>query len=192
MVCAQEASLIAEKGGRNKGVAGAPPAPGAGPLRLLGLPKCLGDNKALRAQPSKLSTSQGPGTWVTVFPTTTGSSGSIRSAQCPWDGQPRLCACAAPPPPQQSLAGRRLPAFPLPLCSSAALHSLLKLASLELRDRVPCSLGLSLAAQFPQSPRSSPWDCVPRIPLPRWPSLWKKLCGEALGENRAQPPLARG
>lgn len=123
-------------------MAGAPPAPGAGPLRLLGLPKCLGDNKALRAQPSKLSTSQGPGTWVTVFPTTTGSSGSIRSAQCPWDGQPRLCACAAPPPPQQSLAGRRLPAFPLPLCSSAALHSLLKLASLELRDRVPCSLGL--------------------------------------------------
>lgn len=128
MVCAQEASLIAEKGGRNKGVAGAPPAPGAGPLRLLGLPKCLGDNKALRAQPSKLSTSQGPGTWVTVFPTTTGS--------------PDCVLAPPPPPPQQSLAGRRLPAFPLPLCSSAALHSLLKLASLELRDRVPCSLGL--------------------------------------------------
>lgn len=177
MVCAQEASLIAEKGGRNKGVAGAPPAPGAGPLRLLGLPKCLGDNKALRAQPSKLSTSQGPGTWVTVFPTTTGSPD---------------CVLAPPPRPHSSLLPAAdclhspCPCVLQPLCTVC-------LNSLPLSSGTECpALLASLAAQFPQSPRSSPWDCVPRIPLPRWPSLWKKLCGEALGENRAQPPLARG
>lgn len=171
----------------------------------------LGGNRALRAQAAKSSMLQGPGTSVTMFLTTAGSSGSV------WDRQPRVCA---PSPHSSPLHHwpQTYPTSPWLSRSSAALQSslprglLFKLASLELSDRLPRASPCSPTAPSPQPSLHNlqslhSGTVSPSPPPPGGPSLCKKLCGEqekeltllhlqslgeALGEDRAQPQLTSG